>query len=267
MRHGISKLCLPIMLVLGFGVVANAADPLLDTYKAASVPADIWTGGYLGIHGGKVWSKGGIKLNDTSGTLIPLDVQNGLFFLEEKALRGTFAGGLTAGYNQQFGKFVFGVEADVTNLALKVKHNRSRIDPNPMAPFFGQETLSEYTTEFGILSTLRLRAGINFNKTMVYLTTGLAGAEVKNSFSIAIPGLAYQSPDWSKSGIAYGYAVGAGLEHKLSDKVSIKVEGIFVDLKDRVVNGRDPVTFPGEFISYRFENKAMITRMGLSYAF
>ncbi len=267
MRQCFSALCLSLLPMIALGTAAGAADlqPGPDPYPVPQ--SDTWTGIYLGVHGDKVWSEGGIELDKTGGFLIPLDVENGLFYREKSELRGTFGGGLTAGYNQQLGQFVIGVEADFTSVSLNVKHERARIDPNPMIPFNGQLTLSEYETEFDTLSTVRLRAGWSLNNTLIYLTAGLAAGEVENSFAIALPGLGYSSPDWSESGLALGYALGGGVEHKLTRKISVKAEALMVDLEDRIVKGSDPVSFPGESISYRFDNKMVIGRVGLNYAF
>ena len=241
--------------------------PVLSPSLKSPVAQDAWSGMYFGVQGGKTKSGGGVELGTYSGFLIPLDVENDLFIIEQSDLRGTLSGGLTAGFNRQYGNFVFGVEGDFTFQSLDVTHTKSRIDPNPMIPFFGQQVDSAYTTEFGNYATLRLRAGWAFDRTMVYATAGLAGGEVHNGFSIAIPGLLYQSPDWSKSGLAMGYAVGAGIEHLLTDRVTLKAEGLFIDLDDRVVQGQDPVSFPNEYISYEFETKMMVGRVGLNYRF
>lgn len=194
MRHFISAFCITFLHVSVTGGVAQAADLPIEPIPYPPADSDVWTGGYLGVHGGKILSLGRIELEDNSGVLIPLDVQNGLFYREKEELRGTLGGGLTVGYNQQFGSMVIGAEADITLMSLDVEHKRSRIDPNPIFPFTGQTTLSEYKTGFNNLGTLRLRAGYSFNKTLVYVTAGAAAGEVTNSFGIALPGLGYVFP-------------------------------------------------------------------------
>ena len=61
--------------------------------------------------------------------------------------------------------------------------------------------------------------------------------------------------------------MGAGVEHKLTHNVSVKAEALFIDLEDRVVHGRDPAVFPGEHISYKFDNELIVGRVGLNMAF
>lgn len=226
-----------------------------------------WTGAYAGIHAGSIMSNGGIELDNHFGVLIPLDVDNGLFYKEESKRHKKLGAGVTLGYNQQMGSLVFGVEGDYTFDSYDADHHRERIDPNPMIPFFGQNVVSDYNTRFEDIMSLRLRAGAAFGSTLFYATGGLAAARVENSFSIAIPGLGYASPDWSENGLAWGYTVGGGVEHKLGNNISIKAELLHTDLQDRTVKGRDPVAFPGEGISYRFENTLTAARVGLNYAF
>lgn len=226
-----------------------------------------WHGFYAGAIAGLATSTGRADLGAHGGVLIPLDVANGLFPRSISHLDEGLTGGVAAGFNYQSGAFVGGVEADISFADFKIRHSMSRIDPNPFAPFTGQVTNSAYHTDFGLLATARVRAGIALDRTLLYATGGFAAGKVTNRFSIALPGLAYASPDWSASGYRYGYAIGAGIETKLTDTVSMKVEGLYVDLEDTVVSGVDPVTFPGESMSYRFRNDMVIGRLGLNVAF
>lgn len=267
MRHGYSALCLAATGMIVTANLAYSADMTLRSTIADPAMRADWTGAYAGIHAGALMSDGGVKLGRHFGVLIPLDVDNGLFFKEKSERYSTIGAGMTLGYNQQFGSMVVGVEGDITFTTLDADHNRQRIDPNPLFPFFGQNVISDYKTRFEDLMTLRLRAGATLGDTLFYATGGVAAAQVENSFAIAIPGLGYASPDWSESGLAWGYTVGGGIEHKLGRNVSVKAEVLYTDLEDRTVKGRDPVSFAGEGINYEFENKLTTARLGLNYAF
>lgn len=230
-------------------------------------PAVTWDGFYAGAVAGLATSKGRADLGAHSGVLIPLDVANGLFPRSISHMNESLTGGITAGYNIQRGAFVGGIEADISFADFKIRHTMSRLDPNPFPPFTGQVTNSAFHTDYGALATLRVRAGVALDRTLIYATGGLAAGKVTNRFSIGLPGLGYASPDWSTSKVRYGYAIGAGVEHKLTENVSMKLEGLFVDLQDAVVTGTDPVTFPGERLSYRFRNDMIVGRLGLNVAF
>ena len=268
MRRSNVERALAVALTLGVVAPAYAADlDLRPTIIDETVSAE-WNGFYAGVQAGIVMSRGGIELDNSFGFLIPLDIQNGLFFVEESDLHSTVGAGLTAGYNYQMGDYVVGIEGDITFTSLNADHHRERIDPNPIVPFFGQNVISDYRTQFENIMTLRLRAGRSYGNTLYYATGGLAGADVRNSFSIAIPGIGYASPtDWASEGMAWGFAVGAGAEHKLAENISVKVEALYIDLQNQTVIGRDPVSFAGEGIDYEFKNNLAIARVGMNVHF
>ena len=80
---------------------AYAADAVFEEPPApvvVEVPIFIWTGGYLGLQGGGLWSDNSINEPDTG--VFSDNFNGGLF-------------GAYAGYNWQSGAWVFGVEGDV----------------------------------------------------------------------------------------------------------------------------------------------------------
>ena len=240
-----------------------------ETAPVQVAPSSVanWHGFYAGAIAGLVASTGRADLGPIAGVLIPLDVSNGLFARSVSNMKSSFTGGISAGYNFQNGNFVGGAEADISFAHFELRHTRSRIDPNPFPPFTGLVTNSSYETKFGSVATARLRAGYSIKNTLLFATAGLAAAKVTNRISIGLPGLGYASPDWSESKIRYGFAIGAGVEHKVTEKVSVKLEGLYVNLKDTLVTGQDPVTFPGESLSYKFKNDMFIGRVGVNVQF
>jgi len=90
---------------------------------------------------------------------------------------------------------------------------------------------------------------------------------VANRFGLSLPELGYTSPDWSQSGLRFGYVVGVGLEHRMTDNLNLKFEALYVNLADRTVQGADPVAFPGEGLSYSFSNDMFIPRLGINARF
>lgn len=226
-----------------------------------------WSGAYVGAFGGLGISSGRAVLGDHSGVLIPVDVEYGLF---PRSIERNDAGGVAgvaAGFNFQSGSFVGGVEADIGYAKLSPHHSYSRIDNVPGSPFPGVSTNTAYATEFGTLATLRARGGYAFGDTLVFGTAGLAAGHVHNRFELALPEIGYSSPDWSGSGMRLGYAVGIGIEHRVTSNVSLKLETLYVNLADRTVRGTDPAAFPGEAISYRFTNDMLLPRVGIGVKF
>jgi len=254
-----SRKALPIALALSVVCTASIAE---ETLLAAD-----WSGPYAGFKVGLTQSDGAAKLRYFSGDLLTLDVQNGLFPAKIDGRRRTGLAGIGAGYNLQWGSFVAGVEADVSLLNHTQTHAFSRVDPNPNPIFFGQDTNTTYTTEFANLMTLRVRGGYAQGQNLFFATAGLAAGEVRNDFTLDLPGLGYSSPDWSKSGMRYGTVFGVGLERRFTKRMSLKAEVLRFDLQDVTIQARDPVVFPGESIDYRFRNSGTLARIGLNFSF
>ena len=226
-----------------------------------------WSGAYAGATAGVGTSSGRAKLKDFQGSLLPLDVEYGLF---PQGIKGNKTGGLIgigAGYNLQTGAFVRGLEVDLGYASVKPHHEFSRIDNVPSSPFPGVSTNTNYTTDFGVLGTLRARAGYAFGDTLIFGTAGIAAGHVRNRFELSLVEIGYTSPNWGSSGTRFGYTAGIGIEHRVSRNVSIKFETLYVNLADRTIRGTDSNAFPGESISYRFSNDLVISRFGFNVKF
>lgn len=230
-------------------------------------PQADWTGAYVGAFGGAGISSGRAKLRDASGVLIPFDVSYGLFPHSIDDSSTGIAAGVAAGINFQSGAFVGGIEADIGYVGTKAHHGFSRLDDTHNIAPIDLHTNTRYETDFGAIGTLRARGGYAFGKTLLYGTAGIAVGDVGNRFALAMPEVGYASPDWSASGLRFGYVVGAGIEHRLTDAISFKFETLYIDLADRTVNATDPVAFPGESISYRFANDMVMPRFGMNMKF
>jgi outer membrane immunogenic protein len=260
------------VLLLGLlsSTSALAADIAVQSEQIAVQPEQSegeWNGAYVGAFLGSISSDGKSNRGAFQGALLTLDVQNGLFPATIDNMTTRFSGGLSAGLNRQYGRFVTGVEADVTFSDLNSVSTFSRVDPNPNPPFTGLDTNTSYQTQFGAIGTARLRGGFSFGRTMVFASAGAAVAKVRNRFTLDLPGLGYSSPGWSTEGTKWGYAVGVGVEHRFTDRIGVKVEALHVDLEDTVVNAADNTTFPGETIDYHFNNQALLGRLGVYVAF
>lgn len=245
-----------------------AAALLISTSALAAEPMDPadWSGGYAGLTVGALRSTGEASLEDYEGGLLTLDVANGLFPPDIDGLDVSAIGGATLGYNHQRGAFVTGVEFDFSLGNSNVENGFARVDPNPDPMFNGVNTVTGYGTELDGLATLRLRAGYATGNTLLYATGGLAAGRVENRFSLELSELGYAS-DWSASDTRFGYVVGAGIEHKVSARLSVKAEILGYDLRDTTVQAADPVTFPGQSIDYKFDNAGAIGRIGLNFRF
>ena len=105
------------------------------------------------------------------------------------------------------------------------------------------------------LSTIRGRAGLAFNNAMVYLTGGVAFADVKNSFFV--PGF----PGVSTSNTRVGWTVGAGAEYMFTPNWIGRLEFLYADL------GSHGEFYPASFsvATSSLSHELMIGRVGLAY--
>jgi outer membrane immunogenic protein len=121
-----------------------------------------------------------------------------------------YHGGFLAGYNYQMDDFVLGVEGDYA---------------------FGGETASNEEPDemtfmsFDSIATLRMRAGIAFDDTLVYATGGVAFIDTTFSSTDAPTGsgLSVEDSQWLT-----GYAVGGGIEHAFTDVISGRLEYMYI---------------------------------------
>ncbi|MGO4572909.1 outer membrane protein [Microvirga sp. 2TAF3] len=185
---------------------AQAAD-LPSRYSPAPVynamPAFTWTGFYVGANAGYGWSTGTSRYYDPA------------FGYIGSGKSGGFVGGGQLGYNYQFGMFVLGAETDIQYAAVGNKG-------------------SSYGTVYypgnsdGFFGTIRARAGVAFDRALVYATGGFAYGDIggNNAYD---PLLGARRND-STNG---GWTLGGGVEYGVTNNITAKVEGLYVNLDTR----------------------------------
>ncbi|UVF20789.1 porin family protein [Microvirga terrae] len=182
------KILLASVALFGFAGAASAADlPVRSAPPApivAAVPVFTWTGFYVGVNAGYGWNT-----NDS------ITVGGVRFDLDDD---GGFVGGAQAGYNYQIGSFVVGLEGDIQYADFG---GDDRFDFNNDGILDGDFNNSDW---FG---TVRARAGVAFDRALIYATGGFAFADD-----------------------ATGWTVGGGLEYAFTNNLSAKIEGLYVNL-------------------------------------
>lgn len=286
------------LLMLSFSAAA-AADLPARTFVIAPVapPVFTWAGPYVGVNAGYSQANGKTDYNyayaPADGTANfadyfgsgaennpypagPLNV-SGLNAAESaialgviprslgSSSRGGFAGGVQAGYNWQSGSFVYGVEADFDGLTNKSSGGFVTVIPRAYT------NAGSASASISWLATARLRAGLAFDRTLVYATGGIAAGGVKaSSSSIGTDGSTYDTFLGSVSKTRFGWTVGAGVEYALTDRWLLRGEGLYYNL-GRVsygVNAQDANTLSeGLSITARHKADGFVLRTGLSYKF
>ena len=271
------RMALAVILLAATAVRAGA-----DTWTGPGPAA--FSGPYAGVSIGAARTDGRATLGSTTSPagVIDRDVALGIFPLGRSGADTAAGGGLTLGYDMQHDRFVGGVALGL-NVGRKSAENTSfGIDPAPFGfgagqhPFGGSETTTRYGTRIGGLATVLARAGVVTDQTLFYVTGGLAAGRVRNRFDLRIGNLQVPLPDapngvysnsWSESGTRFGYAVGGGIEHRISPRTSLQFELLHFDLRDVTVQAQDPANFGGESITYRFRNSGQVARVGIIFRF
>ncbi len=218
-----------------------------------------FTGFYIGANAGYAFS------NSNSARYIGNNVYTGLGANLPQSFsvsRDGFSIGAQAGYNQQFGQFVAGVEADIAYTDLK----RSQVVVAPLASAVAK-------AENTYVGTLRGRLGfVPVDRLMLYVTGGLAYGESKLSNSITGTG-ALTGATWSgsKSDTRFGYALGAGAEYAVTNNISIKGEYLYYNLGRRTVTAGPTSAIAlasgAAGVLRTSDNSFSLVRAGLNYKF
>lgn len=236
--------------------VAGAA--LFASPSAAQVSGD-WTGFYVGGQVGYGWATGGgnettvfdTNLDGTFGDTVRTGAGADAFspgFCSGAARGPTPADGCRGdrdgveygahvGYDFQTGdNFVIGVVGD---------WNRSRVRDS-VSSFSTTPAFYTMTQRLRDVFTLRARAGVASGDTLFYGTGGVARGNVRNSFTTSNAANSFTGNGNDK---AWGYTVGGGVEHRISEGFSVGANYLYRSLKadDYVVRagpGTAPATNP-----------------------
>lgn len=218
--------CVALVAVSG---MAEAADMYRKAPPATPIESPVsvynWTGFYAGANLGGEFLRDRATVGATRGSLN----SSSLF------------GGVQAGYNFQTGPWVFGVEGDI-----------GYGHPSKTG-VFGANIAK---TEQGMNGTLRARAGYAIDRTLVYATGGLAVANFSTTVS---NGVAAQKSSTTRA----GYAVGAGIEHAMTNNISVKGEYLYEGFGTQSNNfaGLAPAVATRQSLSDH------IVRVGVNYKF
>ena len=201
---------------MGLASAAAAADfggSLKDDYSAPA--GHNWTGCYLGLHGGYGWG-------EWDGHMIYTDAKpNDGFDSSGKTidLDGGLVGG-QAGCNLQLGNFILGIEGDIAH---------SGIDGGKtFLPYPNGSNPPSWTFDLDVnwIATARGRIGFSTGPMLLYLTGGLAWADLESALKVHGNG---HNAFGSVSDTKDGWVVGGGFEYAATENWTLKVEYQYLD--------------------------------------
>jgi outer membrane immunogenic protein len=243
------RLCLG--LALGTSVVVSAGGALADGMNRASIKdapscSRNFQGFYVGVNGGYADYK--VSQNDHDGYFI----DNAGWTASERG----FTGGAQVGYNwQRSCNTLFGIEADWSWADLDATTTQG----------IGAVVFNfSMTSSIKSYGTVRTRTGLVFDNLLLYVTGGLAIADIDFNTLSVIPGLGTEG--FSFGEIRWGWTVGVGGEWALWNNVSFKSEVLYMDFGDQDHSFISPQRGGGRF-SFSTQDSLWVSRAGLNFRF
>jgi outer membrane immunogenic protein len=229
------------LVALSAGSSALAADMPVKAPVYAPPLVWNWTGFYVGASGGYAWSHDADIDLASVGVLVPGGI-DAFPIASAQAIpsalnaqaRGFIYGG-QAGYNFQSGRWLIGVEADVSGANINGSDTRNGTAPVVNYPI---RNLSANTTASGeqkldFFGTVRGRFGFTLTDALlVYATGGLAYGHIESSTATSdVPTSFVIGPAaGSASGTRAGSTIGGGLEWGFAPHWTLKTEYLYYDL-------------------------------------
>jgi outer membrane immunogenic protein len=235
---------------------AAAAD-LSVPYKAAPpVVLPTWTGFYIGVEGGLAQHY--TNWNDLDS----------FFDLATRSIgkTGGIAGGY-AGFNWQNRSLVVGIETDFHWVGAKATESY-------FTGLVGAFQTVSQTGEVRWLGSTRLRAGLDFEATLFYITGGVAYGNVRDNVT-SLNGVGFGPPagsvrvSWNQDTTRVGWTAGFGLEHMFANWVA-RAEVRYTDLghsSTSCINGTVICTGAGGTYRADFSHTLWTGMVGLAYKF
>jgi len=257
-----------VLVTLAAGGPAVAADMPVKAVPMMA-PMYSWSGFYIGVNGGGAWGHSDLSTSTVfsptgyfATTSVPAIGAVGAQHINTTG--GTFGG--QVGYNWQSGAMVYGVEADINWLGLSGTATGSALYPC-CAPT-GFTVSSAMKSDW--LFTLRPRLGFAADHWLLYVTGGLAVADVKANFLFTDTfATALESAAISRT--RAGWTAGVGAEYAVGGPWSVKFEYLHVDLGTLSTTSTNltaftpPIAFPTNVFSHSVNLTTDIVRVGLNF--
>lgn len=253
---------------------ASAADMAV---KAAPMVAPIynWTGFYVGVSGGGIWSDPRLYVN-VGGPAGPNSTPAQALIAQSLGDRNSasWLAGAQAGYNWQMNNVVLGVEADISGTDLNNAQSTTGTTVIGRGPKDITTTGSQHLDYFG---TVRARVGYAApSGVLIYGTGGFAYGGGHSSFGVAsVSGFGAAAVPFNvvatDSSVRTGWTAGVGAELALTaigPNWSLKGEYLYYDLgHDRLTVSHVVAPPPGFTATMDSTFRGGLMRLGLNYRF
>lgn len=164
-------------------------------------------------------------------------------------------GGINFGWNAQNGIFVWGIEGDVSYFGLSER----AFDPEDEGTNGGETDNAMVDVEW--IASLRGRVGIAAARSLFFATAGIAWVDATYTAQNRDNSAGDQG---SVSLSGPGFVVGGGIEHAVSDHLSLKFEGLFYTFDQRKdASGLTTDSDQGDFAKLK---DIVVVRLGATYS-
>jgi outer membrane immunogenic protein len=239
------KYFLATVSVLALSTASQASDLPAKAGPYAPVAVPNWTGPYMGIIGG-------VARHDASFKDLGCAFECGTF---EGNKTGGAIGGLL-GYNWQTGNFVYGLEGDWIWTGVKTA---------PQNGIFDFHADSSFDVRW--IATVRGRAGLALDATLIYFTGGVAVGRVNNDYAVINDFAGNIFARFTQDRTKVGWTAGIGVEHMFGPHWTARAEVRYVDLGTTSVPCNEGTTNLCSAYRGEFSNTLMMGLVGLSYKF
>ncbi|WP_026597515.1 porin [Methylobacterium sp. 77] len=235
------------------------------------VPVFTWTGFYFGINAGYGFdASDSNRFNLPTGSVLNSGATNGVLVSSGGNNLEGFTGGGQVGYNYQFtpgSGLVVGIEADAqyTDFGNSARRGTYTFTGTPGAAFAAPAAAAVLPgNQMNFFGTVRGRVGYAFDRVLFYGTGGFAYGDGGSG------GEDFRTGYTAGGGIEYALPVDSFLNFFRSSAVTLKVEGLYVNL-EQDGNGARSVFNPRTNVialspSAR-ETEFAVVRAGLNYKF
>jgi outer membrane immunogenic protein len=253
---------------------AWAVDMAVKPPPPASPPAWSWTGFYVGGNAGYAWTEGQTFPLTATQSVAPLagagpltSQFNGVYPLTSNLRQSGAVGGIQGGYNWQFDSWVTGVEADFDySSATGASVTASCCGPGNNA------ATTDIARRLDAFGTLRVRFGFATDRTLYYVTGGLAVGESTLAYAASITNVLGSLGSASNTPTAWqaGWTLGAGVEYAVWQHWTVKVEYLYYDLGTQsttIASNVPAIAGESWTATTTVRNNGQIVRGGINYKF
>lgn len=175
-----------------------------------------------------------------------------------------FVGGVQGGYNRQRRCSLLGVEAEWSWSGMKTSTISYDGDQSPAVTADSLTVASKLQW----FSTVRARAGVIVDDTLVFVTAGLAYANFERDFTYFQDG-PITNRTFRSDVDKFGWAVGAGAEWKWSERWTVKGDFLFMQFKPDTVKVAGNGVIGQQGVQYPLESSdsAWVMRLAANYRF